>query len=83
MYRFGEAFTVLQVELLIPQLTFLDDEGAQAELWELSRIFVDTLMEQTGCQVCCSFRILSSTMIYAIYLNVITNYLLEDQSCIS
>lgn len=41
----------LQVELLIPQLQFLDDEGAQAELWELSRIFIDTLMEETGCQV--------------------------------
>lgn len=38
------------VELLIPQLQFLDDEGAQAELWELSRIFLDTLMQETGCQ---------------------------------
>nr|GEU78900.1 protein low PSII accumulation 3 like [Tanacetum cinerariifolium] len=38
------------VELLIPQLQFLDDEGAQAELWELSRIFVDTLIEETGCE---------------------------------
>ncbi|KAF7112460.1 hypothetical protein RHSIM_RhsimUnG0225800 [Rhododendron simsii] len=38
------------VELLIPQLQFLDDEGAQAELWELSRVFVDTLIEETGCQ---------------------------------
>ncbi|KAI3893845.1 hypothetical protein MKX03_021494 [Papaver bracteatum] len=38
------------VELLIPQLEFLDEEGAQAELWELSRIFVDTLIEETGCQ---------------------------------
>ncbi|EOY11340.1 hypothetical protein QUC31_009523 [Theobroma cacao] len=38
------------VELLIPQLQFLDDEGAQAELWELSRIFLDTLIEETGCQ---------------------------------
>ncbi|KAI3752451.1 hypothetical protein L2E82_24484 [Cichorium intybus] len=38
------------VELLIPQLQFLDDEGAQAELWELSRIFVDALIEETGCQ---------------------------------
>lgn len=40
-----------QVELLIPQLQFLDDEGVEAELWELSRIFLDTLMEETGCQV--------------------------------
>ncbi|KAL5703560.1 hypothetical protein ACHQM5_022094 [Ranunculus cassubicifolius] len=38
------------VELLIPQLTFLDDEGAQAELWELSRVFLDTIIEETGCQ---------------------------------
>ncbi|CAI9102228.1 OLC1v1000467C1 [Oldenlandia corymbosa var. corymbosa] len=38
------------VELLIPQLIFLDDEGAQSELWELSRIFLDTLIEETGCQ---------------------------------
>ncbi|XP_031102853.1 uncharacterized protein LOC116006563 [Ipomoea triloba] len=38
------------VELLIPQLQFLDDEGAQAELWELSRIFLNTLIEETGCQ---------------------------------
>ncbi|KAM6562228.1 hypothetical protein CsatB_022226 [Cannabis sativa] len=38
------------VELLIPQLQFLDDEGAQAELWELSRIFLDTLIQETGCQ---------------------------------
>ncbi|KAJ7977976.1 DUF1995 domain-containing protein [Quillaja saponaria] len=38
------------VELLIPQLQFLDDEGAQAELWELSRVFLDTLIEETGCQ---------------------------------
>lgn len=38
------------VELLIPQLQFLDDEGAQFELWELSKIFLDTLIEETGCQ---------------------------------
>ncbi|XP_022895976.1 uncharacterized protein LOC111410048 [Olea europaea var. sylvestris] len=38
------------VELLIPQLQFLDDEGAQAELWELSKIFLDTLIEATGGQ---------------------------------
>lgn len=41
-----------QVELLIPQLQFLDAEGAQAELWELSRIFLESLMEETGIQVC-------------------------------
>lgn len=38
------------VELLIPQLQFLDDEGAQFELWELSRVFLDTLIEETGNQ---------------------------------
>ncbi|XP_073146953.1 uncharacterized protein [Henckelia pumila] len=38
------------VELLIPQLQFLDDEGAQIELWDLSKIFLDTLMEETRCQ---------------------------------
>ncbi|OVA17020.1 protein of unknown function DUF1995 [Macleaya cordata] len=38
------------VELLIPQLQFLDEEGAQAELWELSRVFLDSLIEETGCQ---------------------------------
>lgn len=38
------------VELLIPQLQFLDDEGAQAELWELSRLFLETLIEGTGNQ---------------------------------
>ena len=39
------------MELLIPQLQFLDDEGAQAELWGLSRIFLETLIEETGGQV--------------------------------
>ncbi|XP_050382989.1 uncharacterized protein LOC126799766 [Argentina anserina] len=38
------------VELLIPQLQFLDEEGAQAELWELSRVFLDTLIKETGCE---------------------------------
>ncbi|CAL5208582.1 unnamed protein product [Lathyrus oleraceus] len=38
------------VELLIPQLQFLDDEGAQLELWELSRVFLDTLIKETQCQ---------------------------------
>ncbi|XP_014513722.1 uncharacterized protein LOC106772077 [Vigna radiata var. radiata] len=38
------------VELLIPQLQFLDDEGAQVELWDLSRIFLDTLIEKTKFQ---------------------------------
>ncbi|PNY07438.1 hypothetical protein L195_g004896, partial [Trifolium pratense] len=38
------------VELLIPQLQTLDDEGAQLELWELSKVFLDTLIEETKCQ---------------------------------
>ena len=45
-------FIYFQVELLIPQLQFLDSEGAQAELWELSRIFLESLIEETGIQVC-------------------------------
>lgn len=40
-----------QVELLIPQIQFLDAEGAQAELWELSRIFLESLIEESGGQV--------------------------------
>ncbi|XP_023546458.1 uncharacterized protein LOC111805575 [Cucurbita pepo subsp. pepo] len=38
------------VELLIPQLQFLDDEGAQAELWELSRVFLESVIEETKCE---------------------------------
>ncbi|XP_031505043.1 uncharacterized protein LOC116267453 [Nymphaea colorata] len=38
------------VELLIPELQFLDDEGAQVELWELSRIYLESLREETGSQ---------------------------------
>ncbi|CAL9102043.1 unnamed protein product [Musa textilis] len=38
------------VELLIPQIQFLDAEGAQAELWELSRIFLESLIEGSGGQ---------------------------------
>ncbi|EPS59427.1 hypothetical protein M569_15380, partial [Genlisea aurea] len=36
------------VELLIPQMQFLDDEGAQGELWEMSKIFLDTVISATG-----------------------------------
>ncbi|XP_078448434.1 DUF1995 domain protein, putative (DUF1995) [Wolffia australiana] len=36
------------VELLIPQLQFLDSEGAQEELWALSRVFLDTIIQETG-----------------------------------
>ncbi|KAK1259843.1 hypothetical protein QJS04_geneDACA021423 [Acorus gramineus] len=38
------------VEFQIPQIQFLDGEGAQADLWELSRIFLETLIEETGLQ---------------------------------
>uniref|UniRef100_A0A0R0ERE8 DUF1995 domain-containing protein n=1 Tax=Glycine max TaxID=3847 RepID=A0A0R0ERE8_SOYBN len=64
------------VELLIPQLQFLDDEGAQVELWELSRIFLDTLIEKTKFQRHqrvmiithpCGFSTVGCTNIYGIY----------------
>ncbi|XP_062228032.1 uncharacterized protein LOC133926233 [Phragmites australis] len=42
-------------ELLIPQLEFLNEEGAQAELWALSRIFLDTLVQETGQKVTAIF----------------------------
>ncbi|KAK3131594.1 hypothetical protein QOZ80_6AG0508560 [Eleusine coracana subsp. coracana] len=42
-------------ELLIPQLEFLNEEGAQAELWALARIFLDTLVEETGQKVTAIF----------------------------
>lgn len=38
-------------ELLIPQLEFLNEEGAQAEVWALSRILLDTLAQETGQKV--------------------------------
>ncbi|KAM7478046.1 hypothetical protein LguiA_026259 [Lonicera macranthoides] len=41
---------LIPVQLLILQLQFLDDEGDQAELWALSRVFVDTLIEETTCE---------------------------------
>jgi hypothetical protein len=42
----------VKVELLIPEFQFLNEEGAQAEVWELSRIFLETLIEETrGTQV--------------------------------
>ncbi|KAM7481367.1 hypothetical protein LguiB_005950 [Lonicera macranthoides] len=40
-----------EVELLILQLQFLDDEGDKAELLESSRVYVDTLIEETTCEV--------------------------------
>ena len=58
----------LQVELLIPQLQFLDDEGAQAELWDLSRVFLDTLIEETGCQVISKFRLKLRNLVFGIDL---------------
>ncbi|KAL5651127.1 hypothetical protein ACJX0J_036585, partial [Zea mays] len=42
-------------ELLIPQLEFLNEEGAQAELWALSKIFLDTLVQETGQKVTAIF----------------------------
>ncbi|KAF3341582.1 adenylate kinase 5 [Carex littledalei] len=36
------------VELLIPELQFLNEIGAQADVWESSRVFLDTLMEESG-----------------------------------
>jgi hypothetical protein len=35
--------SILQAHLLIPQLKFLNEEGAHAELWAVSQIFLDTL----------------------------------------
>ncbi|KAL2994044.1 hypothetical protein AAZX31_10G144900 [Glycine max] len=59
------------VELLIPQLQFLDDEGAQGELWELSRIFLDTLIEKTKSQVSGmysrSYKLLAQEIVKAIF----------------
>jgi len=43
-----DLISILQAELLIPQLEFLNEEGAQAELWALSKIFLDTLAQETG-----------------------------------
>jgi hypothetical protein len=43
-----DVMSILQAELLIPQLEFLNEEGAQAELWALSKIFLDTLAQETG-----------------------------------
>ncbi|KAJ3683621.1 hypothetical protein LUZ60_013848 [Juncus effusus] len=36
------------VELLIPELQFLNTEGAQAEFWELARVYLETLLEESG-----------------------------------
>lgn len=38
----------MKVELLIPELQFLNEIGAQADVWELSRVFLETLMEGAG-----------------------------------
>ncbi|KAM7481368.1 hypothetical protein LguiB_005951 [Lonicera macranthoides] len=59
------------VELLILQLQFLDDEGDQAELWELSRVFVHTLIEETTCETFTtvySMRPLPSGIVFRCYL---------------
>ncbi|KAH9615392.1 hypothetical protein KSS87_022664 [Heliosperma pusillum] len=65
------------VELLIPQLQFLDDEGAQAELWELSRVFLDTLIEETGCQL--SDNGLLLLMQYVVHVAVLLTCSLSDR----
>jgi len=39
--------SLLQAELLIPQLEFLNEEGSHVELWVVSQIFVDT-PDRTG-----------------------------------
>ena len=67
-FHFYSLVIFLQVELLIPQLQFLDDEGAQAELWDLSRIFLDTLIEETGCQVIWKFCLRLRNLVFGIVL---------------
>jgi hypothetical protein len=44
---FQLVMSILQAELLIPRLEFLTDEGAHAQLWVVSQIFLDTL-HKTG-----------------------------------
>jgi hypothetical protein len=37
-------------ELLVPELVNLDEDGAQQRVWDLSRLFLDTLQETVGEQ---------------------------------
>lgn len=38
------------VELLLPELEFLNDEGSQENFWQLARQYLETLREDTGVQ---------------------------------
>lgn len=40
-----------QAELLVPELQNLNEDGAQQRVWDLSRLFLDTLQETLGGQV--------------------------------
>jgi hypothetical protein len=40
-----------QVELLVPALENLNEDGAQQRLWDLARLYLDTLQEKLGDQV--------------------------------
>uniref|UniRef100_A0A0D6R810 DUF1995 domain-containing protein n=1 Tax=Araucaria cunninghamii TaxID=56994 RepID=A0A0D6R810_ARACU len=38
------------VELLLPELEFLNDEGSQEDLWQLARLYLESLRKETGVQ---------------------------------
>eukprot|EP01018_Ginkgo_biloba_P024123 Gb_35506 [translate_table: standard] len=38
------------VELMLPELEFLNDEGSQEELWELARLYLESVTKETGVQ---------------------------------
>jgi len=38
------------VELLLPELEFLNDEGSQEDFWQLARHYLETVKEDTGVQ---------------------------------
>ncbi|XP_057861110.2 uncharacterized protein LOC131069600 isoform X2 [Cryptomeria japonica] len=38
------------VELLLPELEFLNDEGAQEDLWQLAKLYLESLRKETGDQ---------------------------------
>lgn len=37
--------------MLVPEIENLDEDGAQQRVWDLSRLFLDTLQETLGDQV--------------------------------
>lgn len=41
-----------QVEMLVPDFEELNEDGAQQRVWDLARLFLDTLQESLGDQVC-------------------------------